>query len=194
MSLLLQTQGLGYTIRHSTNPVPIVNNDDRESLVYRYGEQTVADHEKAWGFLLDATTYAPFEERLQACKTLEEARWTIVGWHLPTTDSEKKLITYQLENAQMAADEDPKLFLARRDGLINTLKSVGVTKEEREITGIIIRNLPNGYEVERRGVLIKPEISRSEVEEVVRTRFAALQRSKLLKSQSAAASSTVGPQ
>ena len=115
MSLFLQTQGLSYTIRHSTNPVPIINNDDRESLVYRYGEQTVADHEKAWGFLLDATTYAPFEERLQACKTLEEARWTIVGWHLPTTDSEEEFLTHQLKNAKMAADEDPQLFFARID-------------------------------------------------------------------------------
>ena len=48
-------------------PVPIVNSVDSENLVYRYDEQTVADHEKAWGFLLDATTGAPFEERLLAC-------------------------------------------------------------------------------------------------------------------------------
>ena len=79
MSLFLQTQSLGYTIRHSTNPVPIINNDDREGLVYRYGEQTVTDHDKAWGFLLDVITDAPFEERLLACRTLEEAWWAIVG-------------------------------------------------------------------------------------------------------------------
>ena len=104
--------------------------------------------------MLDATTDAPFEERLPACRTLEEAWWTIVGWHLPSTESEKELLTHQLENAQMAADEDPKLFFARIDGLINTLKLVGVTKEEREITRIIIRNLPDDYDVEKRGVLI----------------------------------------
>ena len=77
MSLFLQTQGLGYTIRHSTNPVPIINNDDRESFVYRYGEQTVTDHEKVWGLLLDATTDASFEQRLLAAHTLEEA-WLII--------------------------------------------------------------------------------------------------------------------
>ena len=149
MSLFLQTQGLRYTIRQSANPVPIINNDDCEGLVYRYSEQ--ADHEKAWGFLLDATTDAPFEERLLACRTLEEAWWTIVGWHLPSNGSEKELLTHQLENAQMAADEDPKLFFARIDRLINTLRSVGVTKEGREITRIIIRNLPDEYDVERQG-------------------------------------------
>ena len=49
----------------------------------------------------------------------------------------------------MAADEDPKLFFARVDGIINTLRSAGITKEEREITRIIIRNLPDNYDVER---------------------------------------------
>ena len=113
MSLFfLQTQGLGYTIRHSTNPVPIVNNDDHESLVYRCGEQTVPDHERAWCFLLDATADAPFEQRLLAAHTLEATWYIIVGWHLPTTDSGKELLTHQLEHIEMAPDEDPKLFFA----------------------------------------------------------------------------------
>ena len=39
MSLFLEAQGLGYTIRHSTNPVPIIGNFDRADLVYRHGEK-----------------------------------------------------------------------------------------------------------------------------------------------------------
>ena len=126
MSHFIQAQGLGYTIRHNTNPVTIVNSADHESLVYRYGEQTVADHEKAWGFLVDATTDAPFKERLLACKTLEEAWWTIVGSRLRTTDSEKEFLTHQLKNAQMAADEDPCLLYTSpspRDGLLSRMPS-----------------------------------------------------------------------
>ena len=87
----------------------------------------------------------------------------------------------------MATDEDPKLFFARVDGIINTLRSAGITKEEREITRIIIRNLPDDYDVERRGVLMKPDITRFEMEEIVRTRHAALRRSKLSQSQFQAA-------
>ena len=64
MSLFLEAQGLGYTIRHSTNPVPIIGNVDRADLVYRHGEKAESDHEKAWSFLLDATADAPFEEHL----------------------------------------------------------------------------------------------------------------------------------
>ena len=148
MSLFLQAQGLGHTIQHSTNPVPIISDGDRGSLVRRHSEQTVRDHQRAWCFLLDATADAPFEDRLLGCKTLEEAWWIIIGWHMPTTDSEKELLSHQLESAKMATDENPKLFFARVDGLTNTLKSVGVAKEEREITRIIIRNLPDDYDVE----------------------------------------------
>ena len=39
MTLFLESQGLGYTIRHSTNPVPIIGYVDPAGLVYRYGEQ-----------------------------------------------------------------------------------------------------------------------------------------------------------
>ena len=181
MSLFLEAQGLGYTVKHSTTPVPIINCVDRTHLVHRFEEQTVADHEKAWAFLLDPTTDAPFEDRLLAAHTLEEAWWIIVGWHLPTTDTEKELRVHELENIQMTAGEDPKLFFARVDRISNTLKSAGIVKEEREIVRIIVRNLSDDYDVEKRGILLKSDITRFEVEEVVRTRYAAKQREKLLK-------------
>ena len=82
----------------------------------------------------------------------------------------------------MVADEDSKLFFARVDGITNTLKSVGIMTEEREITRIIIRNLSDDYDAEKRGVLLKLDITRFDVEEIVRTRYAAQQGSKLLKS------------
>ena len=90
MSLFLEAQGLGHTIRHSTNPVPIIGNVDRADLVYRHGEKAVSDHEKAWSCLLDATADAPFKQRLLAAHTLDGAWYIIVGRHLPNIDAEKK--------------------------------------------------------------------------------------------------------
>ena len=153
--------------------MPIIGNVDRADLVYRHGEQSVSDYEKAWSFLLDATADAPFEARLLAATTLEEAWHIIAGWYLPTTNSEKELLLHQLENVEMAKDEDPKLFFARVDGISNTLRSVGIVKEEREIVRIIVRNLSDDYDVEKRGALLRRDISRLEVEETVRTRYAA---------------------
>ena len=71
---------------------------------------------------------------------------------------------------------------------------MGIVKEEREIVRIIIRNMSDDYDVERRGILLKSDITRFEVEEVVRTRYAAQQRSKLIQPQSTASSSKVGSQ
>ena len=94
----------------------------------------------------------------------------------------------------MGANEDPKLIFARADGLSNTLRTVGITKDEREITRIIIRSLSDDYDVEKRGVLLKRDITRFEVEEVLRTRYAARQQEKLQQPQSTASSSKAGPQ
>ena len=49
----------------------------------------------------------------------------------------------QLETVQMVVDEDPKIYFARVDKPLNTLKSVGIVKEDREIVRIIVRNLSN---------------------------------------------------
>ena len=86
MSLFLQAQGLGYTIQHSTNPVPIISDGDRGSLVRRHSEQTVRDHERAWCFLLDATADAPFEDRLLGCKPSKKRGGSLSdGMCLPRT-------------------------------------------------------------------------------------------------------------
>ena len=116
---------------------------------------------------------APFEESMLAAQTLEQAWHVTVGWGLPTSDAEKALLVRQLETVQMEVGEDPKIYFARVDKLRNTLKSVGIVKEEREIVRIIIRNLSDEYMVEKRSYpLTMPNISRFEVEEAVKASYA----------------------
>ena len=170
--LFLNSHGLGYTVKQSTNPVNIISEDET-ILARRHTPQVVADHERAWTFLLEATVDAPFEEIMLAAQNLEQAWYVIVGWGLPTSDTEKALLVRQLETVQMVVGEDPKTYFARVDKLPNTLKSVRIIKEEREIVSIIIRNLSNEYVVEKRShPLTRPNISRFEVEETVRASFA----------------------
>lgn len=50
----------------------------------------------------------------------------------------------------MVVGEDPKAYFARVNRLLNTRKSVGIVKkEEREIVGIIMRNLSREYDIEQ---------------------------------------------
>ena len=79
----------------------------------------------------------------------------------------------QLKTVQMEVGEDPKIYFARVDKLLNTLKSVGIVKKEREIVLIIIRNLSDEYTVEKRShPLTMPNISCFKVEETVRASYA----------------------
>ena len=79
----------------------------------------------------------------------------------------------QLETVQMEVGEDPKIYFVRVDKLLNTLKSVEIVKDEREIVRIIIPNLSDEYMVEKRShSLTMPNISRFEVEETVRASYA----------------------
>ena len=73
----------------------------------------------------------------------------------------------------MEPGEDPKIYFARVDKPLNTLKSVGIVKEEREIVRIIIHNLSDEYMVEKRSYpLTMPNTSRFEVEETFRASYA----------------------
>ena len=170
--LFLNSHGLGYTLKQTITPVNIIS-EDKTVLARRHTPQVVAEHERAWIFLLEATVDAPFEETMLAAQTLEQAWHVIVGWALPTSDAEKALLVRQLETVQMEVGGDPKIYFARVDKLLNTLKYVGIVKEEREIVRIIIRNLSDEYMVEKRShPMTMPNISRFEVEETVRASYA----------------------
>ena len=160
MMLFLNSHGLGYTAKQSINPVNIIS-EDKTILACRHTPQVVTEHKRAWTFLLEATVDVPFEETMLAAQTLEQAWHVIIGWGLPTSDAEKALLVRKLESVQIEVGEDPKTYFARVDKLLNTLKSVGIAKEEREIVRIIIRNLSDEYMVEKRSYpLTMPNISR----------------------------------
>ena len=96
----------------------------------------------------------------------------IQEWLLPTLDAEKTLLLRRLETIEMHPGEDPKLFFARVDGVINIMKAVGIEKSERAIVHIIVRQLAHEYDIERKSILADPTISRAKVENVVRRAYA----------------------
>ena len=172
MMLFLNSRGLGYTIEQSANPVNIISEDET-ILARRHTPQVMADHERAWTIPLEATVDAPCEETMLAAQTLEQAWHVIVGWGLPTSDAEKALLVHQLETVQTVGGKGSKIYFARVDKILNTLMSIGIVKEKREIVRIIIRNLSNEYEVEKRShPLTRPNLCRFEVEGTVRASYA----------------------
>ena len=83
----------------------------------------------------------------------------------------------------MFPGEDPKLFLARVDKLVNTMRVVGIEKSEGEIVQIIVRQLSDDYDVEKRSSLSSPDITRTFVEYTIRTSYANRKVKELKKPQ-----------
>ena len=137
-------------------------------LVSIHVEKLVADHQKAWGYLLEATCNTEIKEKLVACSCVPEVWEVIQGWSLPTSDAEKALLVRQLDTVQMFPGEDPELFLARVDKLVNTMRVIGIEKSESEIVQIIVRQLSDDYDVEKRSSLSSSGITRAFVEHTIR--------------------------
>lgn len=87
---------------------------------------------------------------------------------MQSSEAEKALIDRELKVVQMIADEDLNFFFARIDKLLNTVKSVGIVKEEQDVR-IVTRTLRNEYDLEKRANLTDPELCCFEVERIVQS-------------------------
>ena len=73
----------------------------------------------------------------------------------------------------MQGDEHPQLVLARAEGRLNVLSALGIHKSDRVVVRILTRCLPREfYDVQQHTSLLRPGITRSEMEKIVRTSHA----------------------
>ena len=162
----LDGMGLGYTLDHAATPVPV--KGDQRDLILRHGEQPVQHAQAAWACLLDATAGAAFEERVLSTVTVRDAWCQILSWTGPSSEAETFFLERQPETAPNYGDENPKLFFSRVDQLLTRLRSADIHKTERQIVNILVRNLSDHYEIEKRSRLDSPLLRRQDVEHIVR--------------------------
>ena len=166
----LDGMGLGYTLDHAVTPVPV--KGDQRDLISRYGEQPVQQAQAAWACLLDATAGAAFEERVLSAVTVRDAWCQILSWIGPSSEAETLFLERQLETVPNYGDEDPKLFFSRVGQLLTRLQSADIHNTERQIVNILVRNLSDHYEIEKRSWLDSPFLRRQDVEHIVRASWA----------------------
>ena len=166
----LDGMGLGYTLDDAVTPVPV--KGDQLDLISRYGEQPVHQAQAAWACLLDATAGAAFEERVLSAVTVRDAWCQILSWTGPSSEAETFFLERQLETVPNHGDEDPKRFFTRVDQLLTRLRSADIHKTERQIVNILVRNLSDHYEIEKRSRLDSPFLRRQDVEHIVRASWA----------------------
>ena len=166
----LDGMGLGYTLDHAATPVPV--KGDQRDLILRYGEQPVQHAQAAWACLLDATAGAAFEERVLSAVTVRDAWCQILSWTGPSSEAETFFLERQLETVPNYGDENPNFFFSRVDQLLTRLRSANIHKTERQIVNILVRNLSDHYEIEKRSRLDSPLLRRQDVEHIVRASWA----------------------
>ena len=80
MQLFLGSEGFEHTITSNpTCPVYVISCKDRDFLLSIHGEKLGGDHQKAWGYLLEATCNTEIEQKLVACSCVPEV-WEVIQW------------------------------------------------------------------------------------------------------------------
>ena len=68
-------------------------------------------------------------------------------------------------------DEDPKFFFARISRLETAMHAVGIKKSESDIVQIILRQLPECYDVLKTMTLFDPDLIRQRLENIIRSAY-----------------------
>ena len=157
-------QGLGHTISPDAPQIAVISCVDDAYLV--------TEHRRVWGYICEATAAAPFENRLYECYSVSDALRAMREWALPLYPAERHLLVAELEGVQFMGDEDPKFVFARISRLETTMRAVGIKKNESDIVQTILRQLPERYDNVKITTLADPQLTRSRLENTIRSAYA----------------------
>ena len=92
-------------------------------------------------------------------------------WALPLHPAERHLLVAELERVQFMGEEDPKCLCFRISRLETTMRAVGIIKNESDIVQIILRQLPERYNIVKIIILADPQFTRSRLENTIRSAY-----------------------
>ena len=98
-----------------------------------------------------------------------------------------------LEEVQFIVDEDPKFFFARISRLETTMRAVGIEKSESEIVQIILRQLPERYDIVKTTTLADPQLTRLRLENTIRSAYSQRKAHEIAKQGPAAGAPAAPP-
>ena len=179
--VFIANQGLRHTISPDAPEIAVISCINDAYLFGHFGEALVTDHRRVWGYISEATAGSPFEDRLYECHSVSDALRTMREWSLPLQPAERHLLVVELERVQFMGHEDPKLFFARISRLETTMHAVGIKKSESDIVQIILRQLPERYDVMKTMTLADPQLTRQGLENTIRSAYSQSKAHELAK-------------
>ena len=191
--VFLANQGLRHTISRDAPEIAVISCINEAYLFEHFGEALVTNHRRVWGYISKATAGAPFEDRLYECHSVSDTLRTIRKWSLPLHPAERHLLMAELEGVQFMGDEDPNFFLARISRLETTMHAVGIKKSESDIVQIILRQLPERYDVVKTMTLVEPQLTRQRLENTIRSAYSQRKAHEIAKQWPAMCASAEPP-
>ena len=167
--VFIANQGLGHTISPNAPQIAVISCVDDAYLFGHFGEALVTEQTRVWEYICETTADASFENRLYECHSVLDALRTMREWALPLYPAERHLLVAELEGVQFMGDEDPKFFFARVSRLETTIRAV--KKSESDIVQIILRQLPERYDIVKIITLADPQLTRSRLENTIRSAY-----------------------
>ena len=98
-----------------------------------------------------------------------------------------------VEGCPIYGDEDPKFFFARMSRLETTMHAVGIKKSESDIVQIILRQLPECYDVVKTMTLVDPDLTRQRLENTIRSAYSQRKANEIAKQWPAMCASAEPP-
>ena len=144
--VFIANQSLGHTLFPKAPQITVISCVDDAYLLGNCGETLVTEHRRVW-YICEATAGVSFENRLYDCHSVSNALRTMREWALPLQPAERHLLVADLEGVHFMGDEDPKFLFTRIYCLETTMRAVSIEKSESEIVQIILRHLPERYDV-----------------------------------------------
>ena len=112
----IANQGLRHTISLDAPEIAVISSTNNAYLFDQFGEELVLQHRQVWGYISDATVYAPFESSLYKCNSISDALRMMRKWRLPLYPAERHLLVAELERVQFMGDEESEIvqFILRQ--------------------------------------------------------------------------------
>ena len=167
--IFIANQGLRHTISPDAPKIAAISCINNAYLFGHFGEALVTDHRRVWGYISEATAGAPVEGRLYECHSVSDALRTMREWALPLYPAERHLLVAKLEGVQFMGVEDPKFLFARISCPETTIRAVGIEKNESEIIQIILRQLPERYDLVKTITLADSQLTRPKLKNTIRS-------------------------
>ena len=143
-----------------------------------FSEEHIKTARVAWTCPTESFLHRDLLGRLFATKSSSAGWRMLCDWFMPKTMAEQVNWSVAFDSAQMEKGEEPMKNFSGIDKIVGVLASLGVVKSVADVNRKIIMTLTSYYEIEERIILYREDVTRAEIESIIRQLYLHLPATK----------------